>query len=334
MAERPSGPVELRHFRTETAPVPTRGGDQVLLRAVYVSVAPGARAVMRSPSYRPQLTVGEVIPSSAISEVVASPSGGPAPGTMVAVGNGGWQEYSLASPSEVRPLPKFRPLSRHLGLLGFNGLTAYFSVRAVASVHAGDTVVVSGAAGGVGHLAGQIARVHGARVVGITSSDRKNAMLVDQLGFAAAVNRTSDTVAEDLQAACPDGVDAFLDTVGGDVLNAVLPLLTQQARVALIGTSSRHDSGQSTPSPPDLAFQVFTKRLQLEGFRSTDLTDRWAVAFQDLQAMASNGDVHVLEDIRNGLEAAPQALVEMMSGGNLGQLAIRVRPEPADWPTD
>lgn len=332
MSERPSGPLELRHFRAQTEPVPARGDDQVLVRAVYVSVAPHMRAVMQGPTYRPQLVAGEVIPSSVIGEVVEGPDGGPPPGTVVAAENAGWQEYSLVPSSAVRPLPRIGPLSHHLGLLGLNGLTGYFGTRAVAGVRAGQTVVVSGAAGGVGHLAGQIARVDGARVVGITSSDVKNAVLSDRLRYAAAVNRSSDAFVEELRAACPEGVDVYFDTAGGEMLDAVLPLLTHRARIVLCGVTSHYDADGPTPLSPDLPVQAIAKSLRLEGFLVRDFADRWDAALKDLHAMASQGHVEVLEDIREGLEAAPSALVGMMAGGNLGQLAVRLRPDPTDWP--
>jgi hypothetical protein len=333
MSERPSGHLELRHFRAETVPVPPRGEGQVLVRAIYVSVAPAARAVMQGPTYRPQLVAGEVIPSSVIGEVMEAPEGGPAPGTVVAGVNAGWQEYSLLPSSAVRPLPRIGPLSRHLGLLGLNGLTAYFGIRDIAEVRPGQTVLVSGAAGGVGHLAGQIARVDGARVVGITSSDAKNTVLVDRLGYAAAVNHTSSAFAEELRAACPEGVDVYVDNVGGKTLDTALPLLTHRARIALVGVTSQYDADQPTPFSADLLMQAIAKSLRLEGFLVRDFAGRWDAALRDLQAMASDGRVEVLEDIREGLEAAPSALVGMMSGGNLGQLAVRLRPDPADWPT-
>ncbi|WP_046500261.1 MDR family NADP-dependent oxidoreductase [Streptomyces odonnellii] len=333
MSERPSGPLEPRHFRAERVPVPPRGADEVLIRAGYVSVAPHARAVMQGPTYRPQLAVGEVIPSSVVGEVVEAPEGGPTPGTVVAAANAGWQEYSLVPLSAVRPLPRIGPLSHHLGLLGLNGLTGYFGMRSVAEVRPGQTVLVSGAAGGVGHLAGQIARVDGARVIGITSSDAKSAVLVDQLGFAAAVNRTSGTFVEELRAACPEGVDVYFDNVGGTVSDAVLPLLTHRARVVLVGVTSHYDADQPAPPSAALPVQAIAKSLRLEGFLVRDFAERWGTALEDLRAMASHGQVKVLEDIRDGLEAAPSALVGMMSGGNLGQLAVQLRPDPADWPT-
>jgi NADPH-dependent curcumin reductase CurA len=333
MSERPSGRLELRHFRAETVPVAPRSGDQVLIRAVYVSVAPHARAVMQGPTYQPQLVAGDVIPSSVIGEVVEAPDGGPAPGTVVAAANAGWQEYSLVPASAVRSLSRIGPLSYHLGLLGLNGLTGYFGMRAVAGVRSGQTVLVSGAAGGVGHLAGQIARVDGARVVGITSSDVKNAVLVDRLGYAATVNRTSNSFVEELRAACPEGVDVYFDNVGGEVLDAVLPLLTHKARIVLVGVTSHYDADQPTLLSADLPLQTIVKSLRLEGFLVHDFADRWDAALEDLYAMAAHGHVEVLEDIREGLEAAPTALVGMMSGGNLGQLAVRLRPDPTDWST-
>jgi NADPH-dependent curcumin reductase CurA len=168
--------------------------------------------------------------------------------------------------------------------------------------------------------------------VGITSSDVKNAVLVDRLGFAAAVNRASDDFRDGLRAACPEGVDVYVDHVGGEVSNAVLPHLVHRARIVQVGVTAGYDTVRATPLPADLALQAVTRSLRLEGFLVGDFTDRWPVALRELQAMAARGDVAVLEDIHEGLQAAPSALVAMMSGGNLGQVAVRVRPEPPDWP--
>src|ERR1700759_4093490 len=202
----------------------------------------------------------------------------------------------------------------------------------VVEVRPGQTVLVSGAAGGVGHLAGQIARVDGARVVGITSSDAKNAVLVDRLGFGAAVNRTSGGFAEEVPAVSPQGVDVYFDTVGGDVLKAALPLLSHRARIVLVGVTSHYDAGEPVPYPATLPVQAIAKSLRMEGFLVNDFAARWDPALKDLYSMACDGRVVVLEDIRDGLESAPSALIGMRSRGNIGQLAVRLRPGPADWP--
>ncbi|ONH25246.1 MDR family NADP-dependent oxidoreductase [Pseudofrankia asymbiotica] len=327
LARRPAGPVALDDFRLETAPVPSRGADEVLLRNIFASVSPAARAAMQGPTYRPQLTEGEVIPAGVVAEVVAGPPAGPPPGTLVATLFGGWANYTAVPATAVRELPlDLRgPLVRHLSLYGLNGLTGYFGVVGVARVRAEETVVVSGAAGGVGHVAGQVARLVGARVVGITGSDRKNAVLEKELGFAATVNRHSDSFGDDLRAACPDGVDAYFDTVGGPMLETVLPLMAGHGRVVCCGATAQYDADQ----PPDRGPRGFpllaiVKSLRIEGFLVHDFQADWSEALTRLDQWAEGGQLTVLEDVRDGLGSAAAAMVDLMAGNSTGQLAVRV----------
>jgi NADPH-dependent curcumin reductase CurA len=331
MTERPSGRLELRHFRVETSPVPGRDDDSVLLRNVLLSVAPHARAVMQVPTYRPQLVAGEVIPSSGIAEVIAGPANGPEPGTVVHVRSAGWQEYSVALAAAVRPLPKIGRLSHHLGLLGLNGLTSYFGIREVARVSDGATVVVSGAAGGVGHLAGQLARMAGARVIGVTSSDEKNRVLKNELGYSDAVNWRSVSFSDDLHAVCPDGIDVYFDNVGGTVLKSILPRMVHHGRIVCCGVTSQYDRKSPPPGPEDLAMQLISKSLRMEGFLVADFQARWDEALDELRTLHETGRLTVLEDVRDGLDAAPAALIGMMAGKNVGQLAVRLGPDPLSW---
>ncbi|MEU6347582.1 NADP-dependent oxidoreductase [Streptomyces sp. NPDC046977] len=332
MAERPSGVLTPQHFRSEVVAVPPRSSDEVLLRNIFVSVAPHARAVMQGPTYRPQLSPGEVIPSSVIAEVVAAPPGGPEPGSIVG-GVAGWQEYSVVPLSDIWPLERVGKLSHHLGLLGRNGLTAYFGIRQVAQVRAGETVVVSGAAGGVGHLAGQLARIAGARAIGISGAEEKNEILRQQLGYSATASRRSPSFAEGLRAACPDGVDVYFDNVGGPVLDAVLPLLNKYGRIVCCGVTAQYDADRPPPGPSGLAVQLIAKSLLMRGFLVADYLSQWPTAQRDLFALQENGDLTVLEDVRDGLDTAPDALIAMMAGGNVGQLAIRLAPDPPEWLT-
>ncbi|MER7441745.1 NADP-dependent oxidoreductase [Micromonospora avicenniae] len=332
MAERPSGSLTSRHFRSEMVPLPQRPADAVLLRNIFVSVAPGARAAMQGPTHRPQLLPGEVIPSSVVAEVVAAPPGGPEPGSIVG-GAAGWQEYSVVPTSDIWPLERIGELSQHLGLLGRNGLTAYFGVREVAQLRAGETVVVSGAAGGVGHLAGQLARIAGARVVGITGSDEKNEVLRRRLGYPAVVNRRSPSFADDLRAACPADVDVYFDTVGGLILESVLPLLARHGRVVCCGVTAQYDLDRPPPAPAGLALQLIAKSLRMQGFLVADYLPEWGAAQRELYALQRSGELTALEEIRDGLDSAPGALIEMMAGGNIGQFTVRLAPDPAGWPS-
>ncbi|WP_250004587.1 NADP-dependent oxidoreductase [Actinoplanes sp. M2I2] len=330
MSRRPSGPLTKEHFRTETVVVPPPPTDHVLLRNVLVSVAPAARAVMQGPTYRPQLQPGEPVPSSVLGQVVAGPPGGPAIGSIVGAA-AAWQEYSTVPADEIWPVERVGRLSHHLGPLGRNGLTAFFGVRDVGQVHEGQTVLVSGAAGGVGHLAGQLARAAGARTVGITGSAEKGEFLQRRLGYAAALDRRSPTFADDLRAACPGGVSVYFDTVGGPLLGQVLPALTQHGRIVCCGVTAQYDSDQPPPGPPELAVTLIAKSLRMQGFLVADFRPRWSEAQRILHGLEQSGALTFIEDIRQGLDAAPAALIEMLDGGNIGQLAVRLTPDPAEW---
>jgi NADPH-dependent curcumin reductase CurA len=330
MARRPAGPLTPDDFRTETVVLPDRPADHVRLRNILVSVAPAARAVMQGPTYRPQLRPGEAVPASVLGEVVAGPPGGPRIGSVVGAA-AAWQEHSTVPADETWPVEQVGRLSHHLGPLGRNGLTAYFGVRDIAEVRPGQTVLVSGAAGGVGHLAGQLARVAGARVVGITGSAGKNDLLRQKLGYAAALDRRSPTFDDDLAAACPDGVAVYFDTVGGPLLGRVLPVLERHGRIVCCGVTAQYDADRPPPGPPDLAVTLIARSLRMQGFLVADFQPRWAEAQRILHDLERSGALTFVEDIRPGLAAAPAALVEMFDGGNVGQLAVRLAPDPAAW---
>ena len=192
-------------------------------------------------------------------------------------------------------------------------------------------MLVSGAAGGVGHLAGQLARVAGARVVGITGSAAKNDVLRKRLGYDAALDRRSPTFAADLEQACPDGVSVYFDTVAGPLLGLVLPVLARHGRIVCCGATAQYDSPAPTAGPPELPVQLIAKSLRMQGFLVADFRPRWAEAQRALHGLERSGVLTFLEDVRHGLEAAPAALVGMLDGGNIGQLAVRLAPDPAGW---
>jgi NADPH-dependent curcumin reductase CurA len=328
MRERPDGPLELRHFDRREERLRELQENEVLVENVLLSVAPAARAVMQTDTYRPRLDPGELIPSTVIGRVIRTSDDELPVGSLVA-GFGGWEEYSILPSAGSRVLTVAAPLEQYLSVLGQNGLTAYFGLVRIGEVSPGDTVVVSGAAGGVGHLAGQIARALGARVVGITGSDEKNRVLTERLGFDAAVDRRSATFGDDLRAAAPDGVDVYFDNVAGPVTDTVLPLMNRHGRVVLCGATSSYETGAHlAPGPAGLALTAIARSLRLEGFLVADFRDEWVEATEVLRGWTLEGRIVPMEEISDGLDSAPPALLRLLTGRSTGQSGVRLRPDP------
>jgi NADPH-dependent curcumin reductase CurA len=304
VAEIPDGRVEAHHFRAIEAPIPEPGPGEVLCRTLFASIDPVNRMSMAAQTYRGGLAVGDVMASFTLSELPD--------GTIVSC-QAGWQEWAALPASEVVPVEVLGPLSHHLGVLGLNGLTAYFGLE-LGAVRPGETVVVSAAAGATGNVAGQLAQRAGARVVGIASKPD----VLRGLGFVA-LDRRSDRFAADLKAACPDGIDVYFDNVGGPLLDAVLPRMNAHGRIVCCGTLSAYD-GASQPGPRAVPGLLISKRLRMEGFVVLDYVDRWAAA---ARAIAAH-DLVVLEEIVDGLAAAPSALVDVLAGRNVGKRLVRV----------
>ena len=230
----------------------------------------------------------------------------------------------------VTPMPVLGPLTHHLSVLGITGLTAYFGLLRVGRPRPGETVLVSAAAGATGNVVGQLARLKGCRAVGITGSDDKNRFLVDELRFDAAVNHRSASFGDDLRRACPDGVAVYFDNVGGPTLERALRLMTLHGRIVCCGAVSQYDTGNpavggGTFGVPGL---IVTKRLRMEGFIVMDFLADWPEAIQELVGWIASGDVVVVEDVVDGLERAPQALIGLLAGDNVGKRMVRVGPDP------
>jgi NADPH-dependent curcumin reductase CurA len=328
LAERPSGKLEESHFKAIDSVIGEPGPGELLVRTVLLSIDPANRAWMQGRTYREQLGEGEVMAGGALCEVVVA-NGAPIPEGTIVWGEPGWQEYAIVPANRVLPVTVRGPLSHHMSVLGITGLTAYFGVLNVGQPQEGETFVVSAAAGATGSVAGQIARIKGARVVGVTGSDDKNRMLESELGFGATVNHRSEKVREDLAAACPNRVDVYFDNVGGRVLEAVLPLMRTHGRIVCCGAVSQYDSASPAPGPAGVPGQLIVKRLRMEGFLVSDYIGEWAQAQKQLAAWVAAGEIKVLEDVVEGLESAPRALIGILAGDNVGKRMVRVAPDPA-----
>lgn len=327
LVQRPSGKLDESCFRSVDGTIGGPGPGEVLCRTVLLSIDPANRAWMRGRTYRSQLNEGEVMAGFTLAEVIAENQSGIRPGTIVVADNG-WQEYAVHPAKAVRPVKVRGPLTHQMSVLGITGLTAYFGLLDVGRPKAGETVAVSAAAGATGNVVGQIARITGCRVVGIAGSDAKNAMLRRDLSFETTVNHRSETLRDDLRAAAPDGIDIYFDNVGGPLLDAVLPLMKLHGRVVCCGAVSQYDSeGQAVGSRlvPGI---VVVSRLRMEGFIVSDYADRFEEAEERLAGWAADGQLKVLEEVIEGLDAAPRALIGLLAGENTGKRMVRVGPDP------
>lgn len=306
-------------------PVPSPGPGQALVRVRWLSIDPTIRGWMNdAPGYLPPIRVGEVIRSIGLGEVVASHTDRYRIGDLV-VGMTGWQDYVLADGKRSMQLvPPGIDAPAALGVLGATGITAYFGMLEVGGLRAGDTVVVSGAAGAVGSVAGQIARLNGsARVVGIAGTPDKCAWLVDELGFTAAIDYRREVVPDRLRAECPGGIDLYFDNVGGAILDACLGLLALRGRVVLCGAISGYNDSHRAPGPANYV-NLLIQRGRMEGFIILDYVSRFPEAQAALAGWVAAGEVRHAEQIVDGLERAPEALNMLFTGGNTGKLLVRL----------
>jgi NADPH-dependent curcumin reductase CurA len=328
LAELPgSGPLRVEHFAARDGARPEPGPGELLVRPIVLSIDSANRAWMSGPTYRPQLVAGDVMAGYALAEVAESRDPAFAPGDLV-FADTGWQEWSTVPAAEATGVRPVSALTHHVSVLGVSGLTAHVGLHDIGRVRPGDTVVVSAAAGATGNVAGQLARIAGARVVGITGSAEKNALLERDLGFAATVCHRDPDVLGALRAACPDGVDLYFDNVGGPLLDTVLRCTNRGARIVCCGAVSAYDDASGATGPRQVPGRVVTHRLRIEGFIVLDHVDRWPAATAELAGHVASGELRVLEDVLDGLDRAPEALVGMLAGENVGKRLVRVGTDP------
>jgi NADPH-dependent curcumin reductase CurA len=331
LAHRPQGQVRPEDFRLERAAVPQPGLSEVLVRTVWLSLDPYMRGRMNEgSSYTAPVPLGGVMQGECVGEVLDSRSPDFRPGEFVR-GHGGWQSHFVLPAAKLVKLdPTEAPLSTALGVLGMPGLTAYAALREIARPRAGETVVVGAASGAVGAIAGQIARFNGCRVVGVAGGADKCRYVEDELGFDSCLDRREPGLPERLKAACPDGVDVYVELVGGDVLWAVLPLMNLRGRIPVIGTIAWADL-KAPPEGPDraplLLRTALTRRLRLEGCLVYDHAHLEPDFRRELGAWVRAGRLKYREDVVEGLERAPEALMGLLQGRNFGKLLVAVSPD-------
>jgi NADPH-dependent curcumin reductase CurA len=323
LAEKPQGALTIDQFMLDVAPIPTPGPGEVLLRTRWLSIDAANRAWMQAATYRDELKAGVVMAGTGLGEVIESRAAGFAVGDLVS-GGIGWQQYGVVPGAQARRLAPCEPLSHLLSVYGTSGLTAYLGLKNVGRVQPGETVVVSAAAGSVGSLVGQIAKLQGARVVGIAGGRAKCDWLVDALGFDAAIDHRAGPLAPQLKAAAPKGVDIYFDNVGGDVLGACLFAMNTHGRIVCCGAVSQYDGPTPPHGPRGVPGLIVLKRLLVQGFFLPDHYGERDAAQAQLQAWVESGALRVPEDIVDGLANAPAALVGLLAGENRGKRLVRV----------
>lgn len=328
LAEHPVGLPNSETWRIIDVPMPDPGPGELVAEVMYLSVDPAMRQWIApdgsesSSSAVPHVRVGDVMPALAVGRVTRSRHDAYAEGDLVS-GTLGVQHYSLSDGTRLRKLdPSVSPVTRHLSVLGMSGLTAYFGMLEVGRPGPGDTVVVSGAAGGVGSIALQLARIQGARTVGIAGGADKCRMVTDVLGADAAVDHRIGALDAQLAEQCPDGINVYFDNVGGEVLDAVLIHLARAARVVLCGWMSQYNAPE--PKGPGNYVELIHTGSTMAGFSVFDFSSRYREASRQLSDWLDDGALRPLEDVLEGLDTFPRALPMLFEGRSQGKLMIKV----------
>jgi len=332
LAARPSGMPKESDFKLVEIPVPQPGPGEILVRMLYVSVDPYMRNRMNdAKSYAPPVQIGGVMGGGAVGKVIASENSQFAAGDFVE-GLFGWQEYAISNGKGVRKLdPALAPVSTALGVLGMPGMTAYVGLLDIGKPQPGETVVVAAASGAVGSAVGQIAKIKGARAVGIAGGKDKCDYVKKELGFDDCLDHRDPDLAARLKEACPKGIDVYFENVGGAVFEAVFPLLNPFARVPVCGLIAQYnDTAATVPKwASSMMRTVLTKRLTIRGFIVSDFAARHADFLRDMPQWVREGKVKHREFVTEGLDSAPGAFMGLLKGANFGKQLVRVGPDTA-----
>jgi len=332
LRERPEGAPDRDTFALEETPRPEPDEGEILCRTIWLSLDPYMRGrISAAKSYAAPVEIGEVMTGEVVAEVMESRVEGLRPGDVVRA-RGGWQEWFAVPAADAAKIdPAAAPLSHRLGVLGMPGLTAYAALFAIAEPKPGETVVVPAAAGAVGAVAGQIARIKGCRAIGIAGGPEKCTYVTDELGFDACLDRRAPGLGKGLIEACPNGVDIYLETVGGPVLDAVLPLMNMNGRIPVVGGIA-HYNQPGPPEGPDrlplMMRQILVKRLLLKGLLVFDHEAMRPDFEREVGQWIKKGRIKYREDVVEGLEKAPEAFIGMLEGRNFGKLVVKVGAEP------
>ena len=329
LVSRPVGMVTVEDFAAhQEATRPPEAGE-LLVRTLYVSFDPAMRAFLHDrPSYVPPQPIGEVMRAGAIGQVMASQAPGFEVGDLV-LGAFGWQEYATVPAARgVMKLPAGHHPTDYMSVLGGTGLTAYFGLLEVGKIQAGETVVISGAAGATGSSAVQMARILGARTVAIAGGARKCRWLVDDLGADAAIDYKVEDVGQRLAELCPGGIDLYFDNVGGAILEAAIGRMARHGRIALCGMISTYNDATPSPGPSNL-FELIARCVRMQGFLTFDYLDRFDEARQIVAGWLDEGRIKAFVDVQEGFENIPKTFLRIFAGDNVGKQLLKLAdPEP------
>ena len=327
LAKRPHGTVGVDNFEYVENPIPSPGDGEVLVRNLYLSFDPTQRGWMEDrESYLPPVGLGEPMRAGSIGQVAESNHPDFAPGDMVQT-TGGWQDFVCIAPGStpmgLNKIPDGVPPEMMLSVLGVTGLTAYFGLLDLGEPKEGETVLVSGAAGATGSVAGQIARIKGCRVVGIAGGPEKCAWLKEEAGFDEAIDYKNENVNEAIARTCPNKVDVFFDNVGGDILEAALNHINMRARVVLCGGISGYNATAPIPGPANL-MNLVVMRGRMEGFIVIDYMHRAGEAIEELMGWIQAGKLNYQVDLQEGFENIPDTLTRLFTGANVGKQLLKI----------
>jgi NADPH-dependent curcumin reductase len=332
LVSRPVGEPKASDFRIEDYALPTPGEGQVLLRTIWLSLDPYMRGRMSDgPSYATPVPIGGVMEGGTVCEVIASNNPGFAKGDIV-LSRAGWQSHALSDGTGLRKIdPKLGPVSTAVGVLGMPGMTAYTGLLDIGKPQPGETVVVAAASGAVGSAVGQIAKIKGARVIGIAGGKDKCDYVKKELGFDDCLDHRDPNLAAKLKEACPKGIDVYFENVGGAVFEAVFPLLNTFARVPVCGLIAHYNDTEATAPKwaSSMMRAVLTKRLSIRGFIVSDFVARHPDFLRDMSQWVREGKVKHREFVTEGLDSAPAAFMGLLKGANFGKQLVRVGPDKA-----
>ena len=330
LARRPIGNIQDGDLVWHQESIPSPNDGEVLVRTIYLSLDPTNRIWMSDmDQYMPPVKINEVMRGGAMGEVLKTKHPGYKVGDIV-TGLLGWQAYSTVHGDNIRmsiPTRKGTPLPAWMSVLGLTGVTAYFGMLDICKPRRGETLVVTGAGGAVGSIAGQIGKIKGLRVVGVSGTDAKCLWLKEKCGFDATINYKSADVGSALRANCPEGIDCVFENVGGNVFDEILGQINLKARVALCGLIAQYNATEVVPGPYRFA-NVLMKRARVEGFIVSDFAKRWGEAIKELSTWLAEGKLTYKVDIVDGLCNAPVAVKKLFDGSNDGKLLVRVAAEP------